>query len=175
MDNQDKKESLSLLEYVRALEGKDNIARGKQVQSALESLGIESVVQQCHHPRIKNIIIDFSPSSKEKRLIFSAHYDAVRSCPGANDNASGVAVLLGLCRELKQQQVPIRVIFFDREEAWLRTPLVRLGLLGSLYYVLKNNLRNISAVYNLEFCGVGEFLAVWPVKSYEKTFLCSKQ
>ena len=42
MVNQGKK-GASLIEYVRALEGKDSIARGKQVQSALESLGIELV------------------------------------------------------------------------------------------------------------------------------------
>lgn len=59
------------------------------------------------------------------------------------------------------------IIFFDREEAWLRTRMLRLGLLGSLYYACKTNLRNIAAVYNLEFCGSGDFLAIWPVKVNE--------
>jgi hypothetical protein len=174
MANQGKKGSLSLIEYIRALEGKDSVTRGMQVQSTLESLGIESVVQKCRVPRINNIIVDFSLSSNEKRLVFSAHYDVVKGCPGANDNASGVAVLLGLCRELKQQQIPVRVIFFDREEAWIRTPVLRLGLLGSLYYVFKHDLHDVSAVYNLEFCGLGESLAVWPVKSYEKNLTAFK-
>ncbi|MDP2931561.1 MAG: M28 family peptidase, partial [Chloroflexota bacterium] len=79
----------------------------------------------------------------------------------------GVAVLLGLCREIKRIQAPVRVVFFDREEAWFRTPLLRLGLLGSLYYVWRNDLRQLAAVYNLEYCGRGELLGVWPVRPRE--------
>ena len=61
----------------------------------------------------------------------------------------------------------MRVVFFDREEAWLRTPFFRFGLLGSLYYVWKANVQNISAVYNLEFCGWGDCLGIWPVRDQE--------
>ncbi len=89
----------------------------------------------------------------------------MKSTPGANDNASGVSVLLGLCHELKNIRIPVRIVFFDREEAWLRTPVLRLGLLGSLCYAFKTSLRDVSAVYNLEFCGLGNFLVVWPIKS----------
>lgn len=168
MVSQARREDSCLMEYVRALEGKDSVARGRQVQDALQALGIEATVQERRHPQIKNIIVDFSTNSKEKRLLFSAHYDAVKGSPAANDNASSVAVLLGMCRELKNVRAPVRVIFFDREEAWVRTPFLRLGLLGSLYYVLKNDLSNIAFVYNLEYCGLGDFLGVWPVKNNEK-------
>ncbi|MBI2859605.1 MAG: M28 family peptidase [Chloroflexi bacterium] len=156
------------MEHVRALEGKDSVARGWQVQAALQALGIKATVQERRHPQIKNIIVDFSANSEEKRLLFSAHYDAVKGSPAANDNASSVAVLLGLCRELRDVRAAVRVIFFDREEAWVRTPFLRLGLLGSLYYVLKNDLSNIAFVYNLEYCGLGDFLGVWPVKNNER-------
>ncbi|OGO22559.1 MAG: hypothetical protein A2144_02420 [Chloroflexi bacterium RBG_16_50_9] len=156
------------MEHVRALENKPSPARGQQVRERLEALGIPATRQECHRPQIKNIIVDFSGDSEEKRLVFSAHYDSVKGSPAANDNASGVAVLLGLCQQLKGIQAPIRVIFFDREEAWLRTPVLRLGLLGSLYYVFKNDLHNIEAVYNLEFCGLGESVGVWPVRRHEE-------
>ena len=79
-----------------------------------------------------------------------------------------MAVLLGLCRELQESPAPVRVIFFDREEAWLKTPFLRLGLLGSLCYVFTTGLRDIDAVYNLEFCGRGDALGVWPVRDREK-------
>lgn len=157
---------IPLMKYVSALENRDNWARGEQVLAILRELGITPVVQQCSWLRIRNIIVDFWPQAP-KQVLFSAHYDAVKGSPGANDNASGVAVLLGLCRELRQVCSPVRVVFFDREEAWLRTPVLRLGHLGSLYYVGKSALRNVAAVFNLEFCGWGEFLAIWPVKSSE--------
>ena len=153
------------MEHVRALENRDNQARGQQVLAALRALGIEPTIQECRWPRIRNIIVDFSPDPGAKRLLFSAHYDAVKGSPGANDNASGVAVLLGLCQELRRLRAPIRLAFFDREEAWLQNPILRLGLLGSLYYIWKNDLRNIAAVYNLEFCGLGDCLGVWPVRA----------
>ena len=155
------------MEYIRALENKDNRARAEQVLAALAALGIRPAIQECPWPRVTNIVVDFAPQSAEKQLLFSAHYDVVKTSPGANDNASGVAVLLGLCHELRYGRVPVRVVFFDREEAWLRTRMLRLGLLGSLYYAGKTNLRSIGAVYNLEFCGSGDFLAIWPIKARE--------
>ncbi len=153
-----------LMEYVRALEGKNNQTRGEEVLAALGALEIEPTVQKCRWPRIRNIIVDFLPGPEAKRLVFSAHYDAAKGSPGANDNASGVAVLLGLCHEIRDTRTPIRVIFFDREEPWLETPVIRLGLLGSLYYVWKSDLWNTAAVYNLDFCGMGDFLGIWSIK-----------
>ena len=156
-----------MIEYVRILENRGNRLRGQEVVAALKALGIEPTFQECRWPRIRNIIVDFSPDPEAKRLLFSAHYDAVKGSPGANDNASGVAVLLGLCNELRYIRAPVRVVFFDREEAWLQTPILRLGLLGSLYYVWKTDLRNIAAVYNLEFCGLGDLLGIWPITNSE--------
>jgi Zn-dependent M28 family amino/carboxypeptidase len=174
VDNPDEKEDLHLLEFVTALENKSNLARCQQVQNILISSGLKPLIQECHFPKIKNIVVDFSSESTGKTLLFSAHYDAVKGSPGANDNASGVAVLLGLCRKLKQLRAPIRVIFFDREEAWFRVPFLRLGLLGSFHYVLHNNLSNVEGVYNLEYCGQGDFLSVWPVRTKERDTLAVK-
>jgi len=167
MANRDAVEPASLLDYVKALENQDSRRRGELVRGFLESLGVGFTVQRSRHPRIENIIVDFLPESPQE-LGFSAHYDVVRGSPGANDNASGVAVLLGLCRTLKASPAPARVIFFDREEAWVRTPFLRLGLLGSLYYVFRHDLNKLRAVFNLEFCGSGDCLAIWPIKDGQK-------
>ncbi len=158
---------VKLMDYVKFLENKDSRTRAKQVLDALAAMELQPAVQECRRPQIRNIEVDFLPQSPAKRPLFSAHYDVVKGSPGANDNASGVAVLLGLCNELRKAPVPARIVFFDREELWLRTPILRLGLLGSLHYVTRVRLKNIAAVYNLEFCGSGDVLAVWPVKTQQ--------
>lgn len=156
------------MDYVRALENRDGPARRQGVLAILRELGVEPVVQESRFLRVSNIVVDIPPGTPARRLLFSAHYDAVRGSPGANDNASGVAVLLGLCHKLRDGRAPIRAVFFDREEAWLHVPLLRLGLLGSFHYVLKNGLKDAAAVYNLEFCGMGDCLAVWPILQNER-------
>ena len=45
---------------------------------------------------------------------------------------------------------------------------MRLGLLGSLYYAATHRLNDISCVYNVEYCGLGDSLCVWPVGKREK-------
>lgn len=70
-------------------------------------------------PQIANISNDI--------LILGAHYDAISNMPGANDNASGIAVLLELARMM--QDLPcdtqIKFVAFDAEE---------LGIIGSKAY-----------------------------------------
>jgi hypothetical protein len=160
-------ESPSLIEYVRILENKSSHDRGEQILTTLAHMRLEPMIQACRLTRTRNIIVDFLPNQPGRQLLFSAHYDVLKGSPGANDNASGVAVLLGLCNELRHRPKPVRLVFFDREESWLRTPVLSLGLLGSLSYVCKTDLRTVDAVYNLEFCGQGDFLAIWPVKGSE--------
>jgi glutaminyl-peptide cyclotransferase len=78
---------------------------------------------------LRNIIASFSPEAS-KRILLAAHWDTRpyadkdtenRDQPidGANDGASGVAVLLEIARVLHQYQKPevgIDIIFFDGED-----------------------------------------------------------
>jgi Zn-dependent M28 family amino/carboxypeptidase len=66
-----------------------------------------------------------------KRIIIGAHYDAVPESPGADDNASGVAVLIELAHMLKEAKLNCDVEFacYDIEE-W--------GLWGSLHHAKKH-------------------------------------
>lgn len=82
----------------------------------------------------KNIIFHIE-GKKDTTLVFGAHYDSYgfksqATLPGADDNISGVAVLLCLIDRLKQQQdIPdycIDVCFWDGEE---------IGRYGSKNYV----------------------------------------
>jgi hypothetical protein len=52
-------------------------------------------------------------------IVIGAHYDTVADCPGANDNASGVAAMLELARLLAGSTLPrtVRFVAFANEEA----------------------------------------------------------
>lgn len=53
-------------------------------------------------------------------LVIGAHYDSAEGTPGANDNGTGVAALLELCRALAQTPLGpkrrLRLVFFVNEE-----------------------------------------------------------
>jgi hypothetical protein len=77
-----------------------------------------------------NIIVDIpgiEGPAKEQWLILSAHMDAVPAAPGADDDGSGVAVLLEAAKLLKDRpmQRSVRLILFNLEEN---------GLVGSRAY-----------------------------------------
>jgi Zn-dependent M28 family amino/carboxypeptidase len=79
-----------------------------------------------------NIILNLPPDSSsthnKKRdlppILIGAHYDAVPGTPGADDNATGVAVLLELARVFaaKPMRYPVRLVAFDMEEYGLIGP-----------------------------------------------------
>lgn len=89
-------------------------------------------------------------------LVFTAHYDHLGAMgknayfPGANDNASGVSVLLNLAKYYKKNpsKYSIAFIFFSGEEA---------GLLGSKYYSEHPifPLSKIKFLTNLDLLGTG--------------------
>jgi len=96
-------------------------------------------------------------SGSDSVIVFSAHYDHLggigSKCyfPGANDNASGVSMVLNLLRYYKQHPPKYRTVFlfFAGEEA---------GLLGSLFFTSspKMDLSKIKFLINLDLLGTGE-------------------
>lgn len=83
-------------------------------------------------------------------LILGAHYDAVNGFPGANDNGSGVSVLMEIARIIKDfpTDTEIRFILFDAEE---------IGLVGSKQYV-KNltDSKNVIGMINFDMLGAAK-------------------
>lgn len=60
-----------------------------------------------------------STIDSDEYIIFGAHYDSERGSPGAIDNATGVALCLGLVHKLSELAVREKnfiVVFFDQEE-----------------------------------------------------------
>ncbi len=102
-------------------------------------------------------------SEQPPQIIIGAHYDSRiyadndpdpanhrRPVPGANDGASGVAVLLELARSLPSETVPVWLVFFDAEdngriESWD-------WILGSREFV-KNNPIQPRAVVIVDMIG----------------------
>jgi acetylornithine deacetylase/succinyl-diaminopimelate desuccinylase-like protein len=78
------------------------------------------------HRRLRgaNLIASLPGSGDGPAVVVGAHLDSVSGSPGADDNASGVAVLLETARLLSEAPVPPHVVLavFDMEE---------LGLIGA--------------------------------------------
>jgi len=60
-----------------------------------------------------------SHSKPGAMVLVGAHYDSVIGCPGANDNATGVAALLEIARSLTagEPAASVRFVAFVNEEA----------------------------------------------------------
>jgi Zn-dependent M28 family amino/carboxypeptidase len=99
------------------------------MRSELSEAGWESRIQSSEmlgHP-IQNVIA--YRGEEMPQIILGAHYDTrlvadndpdpakqLDPVPGANDGASGVAVLLELARVLPKDSVPVWLVFFDAED-----------------------------------------------------------
>lgn len=72
-----------------------------------------------------NLILNLPAANPQKRLpiLIGAHYDAVPGSPGADDNATGVAVLLEMAKAFHEQPArsPIRLVAFDMEEIYTQS------------------------------------------------------
>ncbi len=81
-------------------------------------------------------------------ILVGAHYDSVPGSPGADDNATGVAVLLELARSWAEQpgRSPLRLVAFDLEE-W--------GCVGSRHYAAELHQRRepLGLMLSLEMLG----------------------
>lgn len=101
------------------------------IQEQLVKAGWQVEVQKSEalgHP-VENIVA--RRSTQPPQIVIGAHYDTRMFAdndpdptrhkdyvPGANDGASGVAVLLELARSLPHDTVPVWLVFFDAEDNW---------------------------------------------------------
>jgi hypothetical protein len=92
--------------------------------------------------RVRNIELPH-----ESPIVVGAHYDTVPGSPGADDNASAVAVLL----ELAAMKLPVRFVAFANEEL----PYSHGPEMGSLVYARRARSRGerIAAMFSLEMLG----------------------
>jgi Zn-dependent M28 family amino/carboxypeptidase len=101
---------------------------------------------------VANIEARLGPEAS-RYFVVGAHYDTVPSTPGADDNGSGVAVLLELARLLggSGEPLPIRFVAFVNEEPpWFQTELM-----GSAVYAARAHARgdDVIGMISLETMG----------------------
>jgi Zn-dependent M28 family amino/carboxypeptidase len=83
-------------------------------------------------------------AGSEPEIIVGAHFDTVAGSPGANDNASGTAVVLALARYLRDtpcRTAPVTVVLFDLEET---------GLFGSRAFAGTRTPAQVGAVHTID-------------------------
>jgi Zn-dependent M28 family amino/carboxypeptidase len=120
------------------------------VESELASYGL--VVESDYFPyrgkKFRNIIGRVGGHHSRPLMVLGAHLDAVEGTPGADDNASGLAVLLEAARVLAQARLRAPVLFcgFNLEEV---------GMIGSSYFVAKLNKTGmkVACMISLEMVG----------------------
>ena len=92
-------------------------------------------------------------TNPEAIVVLGAHYDTVGGCPGANDNATGIAALLELARRFATRPQPctIRFVAFVNEEP----PFFQTPQMGSYVYAKAARSRGdrITAMLSLETMG----------------------
>jgi hypothetical protein len=104
--------SLRLRLHVAALAAKernlDLETPARYIEQAFRSQGLEFSVQEFVSAgrTVRNI------EAGAGDIVVGAHYDTVPGSPGADDNASGVAVLI----ELAAMKLPVRLVAFANEE-----------------------------------------------------------
>jgi len=103
-----------------------------------------------------NVIGKISGNRNDSAIFFSAHYDHLGKLgkhifPGANDNASGVALLITLAEHYSNNKPEFDTYF-------LFTTAEEIGLLGSYFYVTNPlfPLSKIKLLVNLDLVGTGE-------------------
>jgi hypothetical protein len=104
--------------------------------------------------RCANLVVEVAGSSRGRELVLvGAHYDSVRGSPGANDNATGVAVLLELGRALRSPSPArtVRLVAFVNEEP----PFFQTEQMGSRRHArqARREGETIAAMLSLETLG----------------------
>jgi hypothetical protein len=115
-------------------------------------IGLETRYQQWDHHGLSGVNVEATlrgtNTSSDESYIVCAHYDTVASCPGADDDGSGVALVLSAAKLMSSFGFThtVKFVAFPGEEQ---------GLYGSYYYVQEavENHINIVAVLNADMIG----------------------
>jgi Zn-dependent M28 family amino/carboxypeptidase len=118
---------------------------------------------------VENLEVELPGTSKSKEIVIvGAHYDSVRGCPGANDNASGVAALLELARALQAHSLSrtVRFVAFVNEEP----PFCFTSEMGSDRYAERCRARGEKIVAMLSLETIGYYSAAKGSQRYPMPF-----
>jgi Zn-dependent M28 family amino/carboxypeptidase len=108
----------------------------KYIQDLLEGweFTVESQEYRVWKTPVRNLVANVDGAPERPYYLVGAHYDTVSHTPGADDNASAVAVVLELARLVSQGILepasPLALVFFTLEEP----PTFGTPLMGSRVY-----------------------------------------
>lgn len=137
------------------------ISLSKEDGEVMEALLSESEIQASIALTLKNLpsrnVIAEKKGPGDAVVVLGGHYDTVSGLSGANDNASGISVLLAVAQILAEDNLPftLRIIPFGSEE---------LGLLGSNFYVESlsdEELDQTKAMLNFDALGTGTGVSIF--------------
>jgi aminopeptidase YwaD len=135
------------------------------VTARLEEAGYAVRTQHVRLPNgsFSHNVVAVKAGVSSRRIVLGAHLDTKGGSPGANDNASGVAVVLELARVLKDvpTQPTIVFAFFGAEEMWDGN--ADHHHYGSRAYVRGLSFaqkRRISGMISVDMVGFGRFFLV---------------
>jgi len=121
---------------------------GKQEESPLASGGKQEESPLASGGKQDNLGLEKEIKKRLPPIVIGAHYDTVPGSPGADDNATGVAVLLELARDIASAPLkyPVQLVAFDMEEY---------GYLGSSHHAAKykQEQKSIRLMISLEMLG----------------------
>jgi aminopeptidase YwaD len=124
------------------------VERFIEKELASYGLAVESDYFSYRGKNFRNIVGRLSAQRGASLIILGAHFDSVEGTPGADDNASGLAVLLEAARLLSRARLRSELLFcgFNLEE---------LNMIGSTYFAkkLKAAEVKVEAMISLEMIG----------------------
>jgi hypothetical protein len=131
-------------------------AAATYIETALGSMGYATARQEFDimERRVANLeAVRHGAGHAGEIVVVGAHYDSVMGCPGANDNATGVAAMLELARAAARRTPArtVRFVAFVNEEP----PFFQTRQMGSLVYARQARARGdrIVAMLSLETIG----------------------
>ncbi len=126
------------------------------IRAQFEAAGLAVAAQayEAHGVRCENLEVTIPGSQRASEIVLAgAHYDTVEGSPGADDNASGVAGLIEIARELRASAPArtLKLVAFVNEEP----PFFYFGEMGSKVYARAARARgdDIRLMLSLEMLG----------------------
>lgn len=135
---------------------------GEAIEALLAESEIQASIALTLEDRPSQNVIAEKAGPGDAVVLLGGHYDTVRGISGANDNASGTAVLLAIAEILAEVDLPftLRIVPFGSEE---------LGLLGSQFYVeslSEAELENTKVMLNFDALGTGRGVSVFGTREF---------
>ncbi|HYI77406.1 MAG TPA: M28 family peptidase [Chryseolinea sp.] len=146
--------------------------KASSISEAATSVEVSAENKFLKNYQTQNVIGYIEGANKDSLLVFTAHYDHLGMMgtetifPGANDNASGVSLLLNFVKYFSANKPEYTVVFmaFAAEE---------IGLIGSQYFTEHPlfPLKKIKFLLNFDLAGTGDDgIQVVNGKNYQQKF-----